>query len=58
MIYKSKNNIRLKFHIGLQLWKIWIIMISSSSSLTLLGLGKVLERIQKLNPQRFEVSMS
>jgi len=39
MTWKSKNSIKLKSQIGLQLWKTWIMMWIS------IDLGKVSERI-------------
>jgi len=40
------NTIRLKSEIGLQLWKTWMMIWTSTD------LGKVLERIGKLHTQR------
>jgi hypothetical protein len=42
MKWKSKNSIRLKSQTGMQPWKTWMILMTST------GLEKVLEGIQKL----------
>jgi len=42
---KSKRSIRYKFHIRLQVWETWLV------TWTTIELGKVLEKIRKLQPQ-------
>jgi hypothetical protein len=49
MKWQSRNNIGLKSEISLQFWKTLMMMMMMMC--TLIGLGKVLQRISKLPPQ-------